>query len=130
MREVDFAKQKTEGETLSPSQQSCQPPRQRGPILLAAAAVVVAAAVVAAVVAAPGAAAIAQQEDQNDDPANVTAAETVIVTHKTYLRKMMEQELPLIPRYSCGEIWCGSDPCFLVCQILLLALLLSICYNT
>ena len=57
--------------------------------VLAAAAVVIAAAVVAAaVVAGPhgATAAVAEQEDQNDDPANITAAETVIVTHRNYLR--------------------------------------------
>ena len=60
---------------------------------LAAAAVVVAAAVIAAAVAAPhgAAAAVAEQEDQDDDPANVTAAKTIIVTHKTYLREILER---------------------------------------
>jgi hypothetical protein len=49
---------------------------------LAAAAVIVAAAT--AVVAAQQAAiatAVAQQQDDQNDPANITAAETVIVTH-------------------------------------------------
>jgi hypothetical protein len=57
-------------------------------IYLAAAAVVVTAAIVAAAVAAAEhgtAAAVAQQEDQDDDPANITTAETVVVTHKNYL---------------------------------------------
>ena len=57
-------------------------------VVLAAAAVVVAAAVIATavaiVVAAPHiTAAVAEQQDQDDDPANVTTAETVIVTHNT-----------------------------------------------
>ena len=77
---------------------------------LAAAAVVVTAAaviiVVTAAIAAPGAAAVAQQEDQNDDPANITTAETVIVTHIYYLRKSLQRFSPLIPRYSGREIWC------------------------
>ena len=84
-------------------------------IYLAAAAVVVAATVViviAAAVAAPGAAAVAQQEDQDDDPANVTAAETVIVTHRNYLRKILRGCLPLIPRYSAGRIWCEKSRYF------------------
>ena len=37
------------------------------------------------------AAAVAEQEDQDDDPANVTAAETVVITHKTYLREILER---------------------------------------
>ena len=74
---------------------------------LAAAAVVIAAAVIAASVTAQHiAAAVAEQEDQDDDPANVTAAETVIVTHKNYLRKFLRGCLPLIPRYSEAAIWC------------------------
>ena len=80
-----------------------------GHFYLAAAAALIAAAVVAVVaaaVAAPGAAAVAQQEDQDDDPANVTAAETVIITHKHYLRKNLQRHQPLIPRYSGGSIWC------------------------
>ena len=77
-------------------------------VYLAAAAVVVAAAVVIAEVAAPhiAAAAVAEQEDQDDDPANVTTAETVIVTHINYLRKILQRHLPLIPRYSGARIWC------------------------
>ena len=63
--------------------------------VLAAAAVVVTAAVIAAAVAAVAAAAhtaaVAEQEDQDDDPANVTAAETVVITHKTYLREILER---------------------------------------
>ena len=78
--------------------------------MLAAAAVIVAATaaviVVAAAIAAPGAAAVAEQEDQNDDPANITATETVVVTHKDYLRKFLHGCLPLIPRYSDSGIWC------------------------
>ena len=64
-------------------------------IYLAAAAVVVTAAIVAAAVAAAAphgtATAVAEQEDQDDDPANVTAAETVIVTHKTYLQNFLSE---------------------------------------
>jgi hypothetical protein len=74
---------------------------------LAAAAVVIAAAVIAASVTAQHiAAAVAEQEDQDDDPANITAAETVIVTHINYLRKNLQRHLPLIPRYSGAGIWC------------------------
>ena len=51
---------------------------------LAAAAVIVAAAVAAAQQVA--ATAVAQQQDDQNDPANITAAETVIVTHNQYLR--------------------------------------------
>ena len=79
---------------------------------LAAAAVIVAATVVAAAVAAQHiAAAVAEQEDQDDDPANITAAETVIVTHIHYLRKNLQRHLPLIPRYSGGQIWCRKSRC-------------------
>ena len=63
-------------------------------LLLAAAAIVVAAAIIAAAVAAGKhvtAAAVAQQQDQNDDPANITAAETVIVTHNYYLQKFHQR---------------------------------------
>ena len=79
---------------------------------LAAAAVVVAAAVIAAAVAAPHitAAAVTEQEDQDDDPADVTATETVIVTHKYYLQEFLSGCLPLIPRYSSGEFWCKEIP--------------------
>jgi len=82
-------------------------------VYLAAAAVVVAATVVAAVVAAPhvAAAAVTEQEDQNNDPANITAAETVIVTHRIYLRKSLQRPLPLIPRYSGRKIWCKKSRC-------------------
>jgi len=77
---------------------------------LAAAAVVVTAAaviiVVTAAIAAPGTAAVTEQEDQDDDPANITTAETVIVTHIYYLRKSFQRFSPLIPRYSGREIWC------------------------
>ena len=56
-------------------------------VCLAAAAVIVAAAV--GIVAAPHtAAAAAEQENQNDNPADVAAAETIVITHKTYLRKI------------------------------------------
>ena len=61
--------------------------------LSAAAAVIIAAAVVAAVVAATAhitAAAVTEQENQNDDPANITTAETVVVTHINYLRNFLE----------------------------------------
>ena len=84
-------------------------PKGRPAFCLAAAAVVFAAAVIAAAVAAQHiAAAVAEQEDQDDDPANITAAETVVVTHKIYLRKKLQRSVPLIPRYSAGEIWCGG----------------------
>ena len=43
----------------------------------------------AAVGVAAHATAVTEQEDQNDDPANVTTAETVIVTHKNYLRNFI-----------------------------------------
>ena len=48
-----------------------------------------AAAIVAAQEIVPAAviAAVAEQQDQNDNPANVATAETVIVTHKEYLRE-------------------------------------------
>ena len=77
-------------------------------ICLAAAAVVIAATVIAAAIVCQHipAAAVAQQEDQDDDPANVTATETVVVTHKNYLRKFLRGCLPLIPRYSEVAIWC------------------------
>ena len=82
------------------------------PFCLAAAAVVVTAAAVTAAVAAPhGAAAVAEQQDQNDDPANITAAETVIVTHRIYLREILQRQLPLIPRYSSGDFWCKKSRC-------------------
>lgn len=61
---------------------------------LAAAAALITAAVIAAAVAAViaaahiAAAAVAEQKDQDDDPANITTAETVIVTHKINLRKI------------------------------------------
>ena len=58
---------------------------------LAAAAVVIAAAVIAAAIVAAQhiAAAVAQQEDQNDDPADIAAAETVVITHRNYLRDFL-----------------------------------------
>ena len=52
---------------------------------LAATAVIVAAAVAQQVATA----AVAQQEDDQNDPANITAAETVIVTHNPYLRNFL-----------------------------------------
>ena len=55
--------------------------------LAAAAAVVVAAVAVAA--AQQIAAAVAQQDEDQDDPANITAAETIIVTHNQYLRNFV-----------------------------------------
>ena len=67
--------------------------------VLAAAAVVVAAAAVAADKGT--AAAVAQQQDDQNDPANITAAETVIVTHNQYLRNFFAvkhrsfQDIPL-----------------------------------
>ena len=50
---------------------------------LAAAAIIIAATAAAIAVAqkATATAAVAQQKDDHNDPANVTAAETVIVTH-------------------------------------------------
>ena len=57
---------------------------------LAAAAIIIAAT--AAAIAASQeatAAAVAQQKDDHNDPANVTAAETVIVTHNQYLRNFL-----------------------------------------
>ena len=51
---------------------------------LAAAAVVVAATVVTA--AQQTATAVAQENENQNDPANVTAAETIVVTHIKYLR--------------------------------------------
>jgi len=81
---------------------------------LAAAAVVVAAAGIVVVVAAPHiAAAVAEQEDQNDDPANITATETVVVTHRNYLRENLQRHRPLIPRYSGPRIWCRKKPVFM-----------------
>ena len=78
-------------------------------IYLAAAAVVVAAImVVAAAIAAPGTTAVAEQEDQNDDPANITAAETVIVTHIHYLRKNLQRQsrsFQDIPGQPFGARW-------------------------
>ena len=91
------------------------------PFCLAAAAIVIAATVVAAAVAAPhGATAVAEQQDQNDDPANITAAETVIITHRIYLREILQRHLPLIPRYSVADIWCKKADAvasaFLLCN--------------
>ena len=66
---------------------------------LAAAAVIIAAAVVAAQQVA--ATAVAEQDDDQNDPANITAAETVIVTHNQYLRNFVAvnhrsfQDIPL-----------------------------------
>ena len=57
-----------------------------------AAATVVVAATAATVVAAceqATATAVAQQDEDQDDPANITAAETVIVTHNPYLRNFL-----------------------------------------
>ena len=54
-------------------------------LYLAAAAVIVAATVVAAAQQA-AATAVAQENEDQDDPANVTAAETIVVTHTKYLR--------------------------------------------
>ena len=57
---------------------------------LAAAAVVVVVAAVATAIAIAAAAAVAQQQNQDDDPPQIVTAEavadTVIVTHKPYLR--------------------------------------------
>jgi len=53
---------------------------------LAAAAVIIAATAVAAAQKTAVATAVAEQQDDQDDPANITAAETVIVTHNSYLR--------------------------------------------
>ena len=66
---------------------------RRAPILsqLAAAAVIVAAtaAVITAAQEIAVATAVAQQQDDQNNPANVTATETVIVTHNQYLRKLL-----------------------------------------
>ena len=48
---------------------------------LAAAAVIVAAATAVVATQQVATAAVAQQQDDQNDPANITAAETVIVTH-------------------------------------------------
>ena len=54
---------------------------------LAATAVVVTATAATAVIGTHQAAtAVAQENEDQDDPANVTAAETVIVAHNSYLR--------------------------------------------
>ena len=86
---------------------------------LAAAAVVIAAAVIAASVTAQHiAAAVAEQEDQDDDPANVTAAETVIVTHKTYLQNFLSENYRSfqdIPQDSFGAQKAGIRRCRLCC---------------
>ncbi|MBQ5608261.1 MAG: hypothetical protein IIU86_04480, partial [Oscillospiraceae bacterium] len=55
---------------------------------LAAAAVVVAAAVVIAAQQVT-ATAVAEQNDNQNNPANITATETVIVTHNQYLRNFL-----------------------------------------
>ena len=72
--------------------QNCNTPKA---ISLAAAAVVaatvVAADVVAATVAIAIATAVAEQEQKDDDPANVTAAETVIIHDNTSGIYRMEQ---------------------------------------
>ena len=57
---------------------------------LAAAAVVVAATAAAVIgVHQAVATAVAQQQDDQNDPANITAAETVIITHNQYLRNFL-----------------------------------------
>ena len=55
---------------------------------LAAAAIIIAATVVAGIQHA-AATAVAQQDENQNNPANVTAAETVIVTHNQYLRNFL-----------------------------------------
>ena len=75
---------------------------------LAAAAVVIAAAGVAAAQRI-AATAVAQQEDQNDDPANITAAETVIVTHNEIPPGIFQRLKPLIPRYSPAAKRCSRN---------------------
>ena len=55
----------------------------------AAAAVIFAAAIAALAAQQIATAAIAQQDEDQNDPANVTAAETVIVTHNQYLRNFL-----------------------------------------
>ena len=69
---------------------------------LAAATVVIAAAATAVVGGHQSAAtAVAEQQDDNDDPANVTAAETVVVTHNQIPPKFVAvnhrsfQDIPL-----------------------------------
>ena len=57
---------------------------------LAAAAVIVAATAATVIgVHQTVTAAVAQQQDDQNDPANITAAETVIVTHNQYLRNFL-----------------------------------------
>ena len=70
--------------------------------ILAAAAVIVAAAVVALIsVAAQAVVATAtEQDEQDDDPANVTAAETVIIHKNTSIFSWRLSSL--IPRYSAA----------------------------
>ena len=53
---------------------------------LAAAAVIVAATVVACIKQTVAATAVAEQNDNQDNPANITATETIVVTHNKYLR--------------------------------------------
>ena len=66
-----------------------KPPGQ-GFYLATAAAVVVAATAAAVIgVHQAVATAVAQQQDDQNDPANITAAETVIVTHNQYLRNFL-----------------------------------------
>ena len=55
---------------------------------LAAAAIIIAATGVAGIQHA-AATAVAQQNENQNNPANVTAAETVIVTHNQYLRNFL-----------------------------------------
>ena len=55
---------------------------------LAAAAIIIAATIVAGIHQA-AATAVAQQNENQNNPANVTAAETVIVTHNQYLRNFL-----------------------------------------
>ena len=55
---------------------------------LAAAAIIIAATIVAGIQHA-AATAVAQQDENQNNPANVTAAETVIVTHNQYLRNFL-----------------------------------------
>lgn len=60
--------------------------------ILAAAAIVVAATAAAVAVVAKQAGtttAVAQQDDDQDNPANITATETIIVTHNQYLRNFL-----------------------------------------
>ena len=77
-----------QNDNISEKQQERVPRRAPSLFYLAAAAVIVAATAVAAAQQV-AATAVAQQQDDQNDPANITAAETVIVTHSQYLRNFL-----------------------------------------